>query len=477
MKTPAPQAAGSPNGDHPLLASGYKHWLVFVLFLVSINNFSDRAILAVLAQPIKEDLLLTDTQLGILQGLGFAILYSVMGVPLGMLAERVNRTRLIAACIAVWSAMTVACGLATNFITLLLGRIGVGIGEAGAQPCTNSLLSDHFPSDRRGSVLAIIALGAPFGFLMGQAIGGWVASEWGWRAGFYAMGIPGLIVALIAWLTLREPPRGLADGYTTVTSAPSLKAVLSTLASKRSYLHVLAAFTVSGFALNSIANFVLPFYLRGFDVPLATLGVLFGFVTFTSNGLGMLVSGFGFDWLSRRDRRWMVWGPAIVMTLCIPIYFGAFISQTVLISLAFIWFANFFVIMFMAPTMATIQNLVGPRMRATTTAITALVGGLLGTGLGPTVLGMLSDFYAKRAFIAGSNFIASCPGGRSPDGPGSAMDIACLAASTTGLRYALITVLVAFVWAAVHYLLAARSLQADLYDPAKDEQIASRNGS
>jgi predicted MFS family arabinose efflux permease len=465
------QAGGivaTPAAEHPLLRPGYKRWLVFVLLLVSVFNFADRAILAVLAQPIKEDLHLTDTDLGILQGLGFAILYSVLGVPLGMMAERVNRTRLIAICIAVWSVMTVACGFATSFFTLLLGRIGVGIGEAGSQPSTMSLLSDHFKPDRRASMVAIVMLGAPFGFLLGQSVGGWVTSVWGWRAAFYVMGVPGVLVALLVLFTLREPPRSLVDGVVSTGKAPSLMAVLRYLLSRPTFRHLLAGFTIAGFAMNAIANFVLPFYLRGFTMPLMVLGVVFGFVTFTSNGIGMLLGGFGFDRLSRKDARWILWGPALALVLCVPVLFGAFISQAIYVSLAFMWLGNLLMITFMAPTLGTMQNLAGPRMRATTSALTLMVSGLLSAGLGPTVLGMASDFFATRAF-EGPDFIASCPGGRGPDGPGSALDIACLSASTDGLRYALIGVLVFLFWAAIHYVLAARHLKDDFYDPAKED--------
>lgn len=450
------------TGEHPLLSRSYKRWLVFVLLLVSIFNFADRAILSVLAQPIKEDLHLTDTELGLIQGLGFAILYAVLGVPLGMVAERFSRKKLIAACIAVWSGMTVACGFATNFTTLLLGRIGVGVGEAGVQPPTSSLLADHFKANRRASIMAIITLGAPIGLLVGQAVGGWVASVWDWRAAFYALGVPGLFVALLVLFTLRDPPRGLADGTVATEPAPSLGAVLRFLIAKPTYVHLLIGTTIAGFTFNAVASFVIPFYMRGFDMPLAVLGAIFGVVSFTSNAFGMLAGGFGFDWLSRRDARWSMWGPAIALCLCVPFYFGAFASTTLWISLAFVWLGNFTLITYFAPTAGTMQNIVGPRMRATSSAITALVGGIIGAGFGPTIVGFLSDVFAKRAF-PGGDFIASCPGGRGPKGAAEAIDQACLAASTQGLRYALISVLAIFFWAALHYLLASRTLKQDLY--------------
>lgn len=456
------QGGGATGGASALLAPRYRAWFVFVLLLLSILNFADRAIIAVLAQPIKEDLKLTDADLGMLQGLGFAILYSVLGLPLGWLAERVSRKGLIATCVAVWSFMTAACGFATNFATLLLGRVGVGVGEAGFQPPTSSLVADHFPPNRRASVMSIILLGSPMGFLLGQSVGGWVASEWNWRVAFFALGVPGLVAALIAWLTLREPPRGLAEGRIVAGPAPSLKVVASTLWSKPTFRHLLAGVTISGFAMNAVASFVLPFYLRSFGLPLAVAGAVFGAVAFSSNGLGMLLGGFGFDRLSRRDVRWPLWGPALMLVVATPLYFSAFSSRAFAASLAFIWVANFSLATYLAPSSATFQNMVGPRMRAFTSAIVAMVVGLLGAGLGPTLLGMASDHFAARAFTAGE-FIRSCPGGRAPPGAAPGVDAACQAASTHGLRLALLCGLVFFLWAAVHYLLASRTLKRDLY--------------
>ena len=460
------QGEGAADRAAALLSPGYKTRLVSVLLFLATLNFADRAILAVLAQPIKEDLKLTDADLGMLQGLGFAILYSLLGLPLGWLAERVSRKGLIAACVAVWSLMTATCGFAGSFATLLLGRVGVGIGEAGFLPPASSLISDHFTADRRGTVMAVILLGSPFGFLVGQSVGGWVASVWNWRVAFFALGIPGLLAALLVLLTLREPPRGLAEGRISSEAAPSVKRAIATLWSMPTFRHLLIGFTVSGFAMNAVANFVLPFYLRSFGLPLATAGALFGAVAFTSNGLGMLIGGIGFDRLSRRDARWPLWGPALMLVVATPLYFSAFASHAISASLVYVWFANLSLATYLAPSTATFQNLVGPRMRAFSYALVAMVAGLLGAGLGPTFLGMASDYFADRACAAG-DFIHSCPGGRAPHDAAAALDVACRAASTQGLRLALICGLVFFVWAAVHYLLAARTLKRDLYAPSR----------
>lgn len=446
-----------------LLSRGYRTWLVLVLLLLSALNFADRAVLSVLAQPIKEDLKLTDSELGILQGLGFAILYSILGLPIGWLAERVSRKNLITVCVAIWSAMTAACGMAGSFMSLLLGRVGVGVGEAGFQPVAWSLVADHFKANRRASIMAIILLGSPLGFLIGQSVGGFVAATWNWRVAFYVLGIPGLLAALISWFTLREPPRGLVDGANRETP-PSIRSVILALWAKPAFRHLLAGFTISGFAMNAVAQFVLPFYLRGFDLPLATVGAVFGTIAFTSNGLGMLLGGFGFDLLSRRDVRWPMWGPAIMLVIAVPLYFGAFSATSAVASMALVWFANFALATYMAPSLATVQNLASPRMRAMTSAIVAMVVGLLGAGLGPTLLGVASDRFASALFTEG-DFIASCPGGMAPAGSAATLDLACRTASASGLRAALISGLVFFLWAAVHYVLAARSLKRDLHVP------------
>ncbi len=449
---------------HSLLRRSYLSRLVAVLLTLSTLNAADRAILAVLAQPIKEDLRLTDTELGVLQGLGFAILYSVLGLPIGWLAERVSRKNLLALCSAAWSLMTTVCALAGSFTTLLLCRVGVGIGEAGFQPCSLSLSADHFPAHRRGSVMGIILLGAPFGFLIGQSVGGWAAATWNWRVAFMVLGLPGLLAALLTWRTLHEPPRALVDGSPAVESSPPLRLVAQEIWSKSSFRHLLIALALSQFSMNAIAQFVLPFYLRGFHLPLALLGTLFGTIAFTSNSLGMLLGGFGFDRLGRADARWLVWGPAGVLLLATPFYWGAFWSAQIGLSMTCIGCANLILATHYAPTWAVVQNLVGPRMRAIAGAIVGTVIGLLGAGLGPSAVGIASDFFAQRAFSAG-DFLALCPGGHGAAGAAAALDMSCREASMLGLRQALLCSSIFFVWAVVHFLLAGKSLRRELYAP------------
>ena len=209
-------------------SKGYRYYALAVLVIGYVVNFVDRQILAVLLEPIRKDLLFNDFQLGLLGGLAFAVFYATLGIPIAMLADRKSRVKILAAAMAVWSVMTALCGLATNFFWLLLARIGVGVGEAGASPPSHSLISDYFPVSTRATALSIYALGIPIGSWIGTTIGGWGADNLGWRATFFLVGLPGLLVAALVALTLREPPRGITISQRAQQEPPSLMATATT---------------------------------------------------------------------------------------------------------------------------------------------------------------------------------------------------------------------------------------------------------
>ena len=197
--------------EHEEFSSNYRNYALFILLLGYIVNFVDRSILAILLEPIKQDLDLNDTQLGFLGGLAFALFYSTLGIPIAALADRWSRTKVLSIAIVVWSGMTALCGLAGSFWHLLIARIGVGVGEAGASPPSHSLISDYFPLDKRATALSIYALGIPIGSMIGYGLGGWSADNFGWRNTFFLVGLPGIAVAALLFFTLREPPRGLSE--------------------------------------------------------------------------------------------------------------------------------------------------------------------------------------------------------------------------------------------------------------------------
>lgn len=452
------------NEDERLLSPGYGRMFITMSFLVAIFNFADRAVLAVLAEPIKRDLGLSDFQLGILQGVAFAFLYAILGLPIGRLAERVSRVRIISAAVIFWSVMTAACGLIGSFGQLLLCRVGVGMGEAGAQPATSSLVSDHFPRERRASVMSLIFLGSPAGTFLGALVGGWVAAQWGWRMAFFALGIPGVLVGLTVLLLLREPRRGLADNAPREpTPPPNFRAFLRVVGRKRGLLFVILGGSLAGFGMTAISQFLAIYLARMYDLPVQQAGSLYGTISAIALTVGLLGGSFGTDWLSRRgDRRWPAWGAAIGLAIAPFLYWIAFNTQSMLWGSVMLCLSGGTLLIFYGPTLGMIQNLLEPRMRATGAALFAILYTIFGSGMGPTAVGWLSDHFASGVFTGG-DYLAQCHGGRAALAAAKGPLDPCALAATHGIKTALMTAVCVFFAASVFYLFAARTLREDFY--------------
>ena len=460
---PGPVTTVAPMASEALLAPAYRARFLLLMFLVATFNFADRAVFNVVAQTVKRDLVLTDGQLGILQGLAFAILYSVLGMPIGWLSERKNRLRIVTVCLAFWSLTTALCGAAGNFWQLLAARVGVGVGEAGFMSPTSSLTSDHFPRERRASAMSLVMLGSPIGFFLGAVAGGAIAQQYGWRVAFAVVGLPGLLIALLIPLLLREPSRGLVDGVPpTVEPAPPFSAVFATIARKPALIFVLIGGTLGQFGLTSISSFMVPFFVRSYHLPGNKAATLFGVVSAVSLGIGLMVGSFGSDRAGRSDLRWAAWGPMIGLACATPLYQFAFRQADVVGAVAFLLIGGAALLCYYGPTLAMLQNMVGPRMRASIAAIYGVMYSLIGLGLGPTFTGFASDRFAKAAFKLG-DFAALCPGGGAPRGAADVLVQACGQASAIGLQRALATTTLIFVVAAVFYGLASRSYAQDIH--------------
>jgi predicted MFS family arabinose efflux permease len=445
----------------PQFSRAYRGWLLFVLFLMSALNLADRQGMAAVAPAIKRDLALSDTQLGLILGLGFAIFFSLLALPVARLAEHHSRTRIIAAAAAVMGIALALCARAGGFWQFLLVRIGVGAGESGLGPPVASLVGDHYPMDKRASATTLIWLGAPVGAITGAVLGGWFAQYEGWRDWFVAISVPALVIAVLALLTLRDPPRGLSDGAAPAGSPPPMSAVLKFLWRKKSVRQILIGAGLAAIGMNALGQFFARFFVANFHLGFAEAGRILGLMAGAAMASGMALGGFGTERAARSDRRWSVWGPAIGLALAAPLFVTGLAQATVAAAVAVLLAGHVALFVYWTPTLALAQNMVGANMRASSSFVVSLVIGLVGIGLGPTLMGILSDAFARTAFPLG-HYAASCPGGAAHPGAGSFFVEACAAASAAGVRHAIMAMSIVFLWAAVHYFLAARTLRQDL---------------
>lgn len=424
---PAPQAAVA-------FSDNYRRYVLGMLLVVFTFNFIDRQILAILLQPIKQDLGLSDTQLGLLTGIAFSLFYVSFGIPLARLADRSSRVNIITGALVAWSAMTALCGMAQNFWQLLFARIGVGIGEAGCIPPSQSLISDYFAPEKRAMALSIFALGVPIGVMFGFLVGGWMEEYFGWRTAFLVVGLPGILLAIIVRLTLREPPRGLSE--TTIKDhgeQPSMREVARYLWGLRSFRHVAFAAALHAFVGYGVISWLPSFLARSYQMGGAEIGTWLALLAGIVGGLGTVAGGWLGDRYAKKDRRWYVWISGITIMLAVPFTIYAFLGGDKYWTLSMYILPTFFGAFYHGPTGAVIQGLAQVRMRAISAALYVLMVNLigLGLGLGPLAVGVISDLLAP-------------------------------AYGVESLRYALLCVFLVNIWSALHYLFAAKTLRADL---------------
>lgn len=449
--------------ERRLLSPGYRGLFLFSLLVLCAFNFADRAIFAVLAQTIRVDLKLTDFQLGLLQGLAFATLYAIMGIPFGRLAEHFSRLKILAVVTALWSASTAFCGMAQNVIQLGLARFGVGMGEAGFLPAAASLVSDHFPAKRRATAMSIIMLGTPVGTFIGSLVAGSVAAEHGWRAAFYALGIPGVIVAGVMYLVLKEPRRGLVDNEQKApTPVPKLGVFVKTMVERRALRYLVIGYAFAGLVMTSMSSFLNVFLQRTFHLQVRESGALFGTISGASITIGLIIGALSSDWLAQRDKRWSAWIAMVGLFFAPIIYFFGFRMESVAGASIVLTAAAAVLLLFYGPTFGMIQNLLEPKMRASGMAVFSTFYTLFGAGLGPPIVGFLSDRFAQKAFGA-QNFIATCPGSVAPKGSPQALVDACANASAVGIQQAMTIIVCSAFISSVCYFIASRTLKEDLY--------------
>jgi MFS family permease len=407
---PAPPISAAPldtDALHPV-SELYRRYALTLLVAVYTLNFLDRQIVNILGETIKKAMHLQDWQLGAMQGIAFAALYTVLGLPIARLAERGNRPWIIGGAIACWSAFTMLFGLAQNYAQLLATRVGVSVGEAGCSPPAHSLIADYTPRDKRASALAIYSLGTPIGSLLGMALGGLIADAWGWRAAFLIAGAPGMVFALVAGFTLIEPRKKLAAAlHATQQARISLSETFKELAGKRTFwmmalgAAILAfqgyasqAFIGSFFFRNHVAE--LPAMAAQFGLkPQGFLGLALGLIGGTAGVLGTTLGGVLADRLGRRDLRWHVTMPAIATLVGLPFYWLGILAPNAWAAIFLLAIPTLTNTMWYGPIYGCTQGLVRPQSRATTAAIILFIINIIGLGGGPTFLGWLSGYLSE----------------------------------------------------------------------------------
>lgn len=411
----------------------YRSYALGLLLVVYVFNFIDRQILTILLEPIKQDLELSDTALGFLTGFAFAFFYTFAGIPIARWADSGSRTTIIALGLFLWSAATALTGFARGFVHLAAARVGVGLGEAACSPPAHSLISDYFPPERRATALGIYALGIPIGGAIGTLAGGWINELFDWRTAFLVVGLPGVALALVTRLTLREPPRGRFDAPAAAgAQRESIREVFAFLWGLRSFRHMSFAAALHAFVGYGAAAFAPSFLIRIHDFSTGELSTWLAGIAITFGSLGTYLGGSFTDGLAQRDVRNYLRVPAWATVAYIPFALLFYLwpdgRQAMLAYTATAMLG----LMYLGPTFALTQNLAKPSMRALASSILLFIINLIGLGAGPQFVGLLSDQLTPQY-------------------------------GTESIRWALLsTVSIGSAWSAAHYFLASRTLEADL---------------
>ena len=436
-----------------------------LLFVVYFFSSVDRSVMGIMVQPIKEDMLLADWQVGFLSGFAFNLVFLGFGLIVARAVDRGNRVSILAACAAFWSVMTSACGLSANFIQLSLMRMGVGVGEAGCLPASHSLIADYFPPEQRTKALAIYGLGYPVGLLAGSIVAGILLDHWGWRVAFYLIGAPGLIVAFLTWRFVPQPERGRFDPPIAAgggTADPgSYRATMRTLWQSPALRQMLIALTLTTLFQSPTATFLGPYLVRRFPLSYTQLGFIVAMSMMLGASISTLAGSWIAQWLARFNPSWMMWFPGITVALGAIPYIVA-LSQSSWVALAvWMFFGALINATYLAPCYTILYNALPSSGRAKAAVIVSILMGLVGMSVGALLAGAASDGIASRLFESrgGLSFAATCPGGDALKGASQALHAACHGAVADATQIVLIATMALTIWPSVHYFLAGRALR------------------
>lgn len=376
--------------------SAYSWYVLGVLGCVSLANYYDRNLISILVEPVKRDLRLSDAQIGLLSGFAFALAYSVFGIPVARLADRYGRTRILGWALAAWSAMTVLTGRTTNFLTMLLARAGVAMGEAGGLPATHALVADYFAPERRGTALSVIGVCGGLGASLALAGGGFINDWRGWRTAFFLGGIAGLVLAIVLWSTVSEPVQAPVNASHEANRKASLTSTVRTLWGRRSYLHLCAGLGICAVGAYGQFAWTPAFLMRSYHLSTAQVGGYYSAAVGPATLVSIFLGGALNDWLLKRRKSAPLWILAVTFALTVPASLVFLLIHQLPLALSMAVVTTVLGGLWVAPSYALVQSLSGPALRATAAAIFMMVVNIIGLGLGPYLTGLLSDALAVR---------------------------------------------------------------------------------
>lgn len=412
----------------------WRRWYVLtVLTAIYVSNIADRYVISTLIEPIKSEMRLSDSAVGFLTGTALAIFYTVLGLPLGALADRTpRRNRMLAICTALWSAMTAVCGMAASFGQLLLARIGVGIGEAGGTPASQSMIADVFPRSERILAGTIFAVGAAVGSMLGSSVGGAISDLYGWRSAFFALSVPGFALSAVIGLTVAEPPR-VYSGSSSLVAAPAIGETLRFIYTQRSLFHVLVGSTVCTFWTWGLLWWTPAFLARSYHLSTGEAGALLGYVNGIGGTAGAALGGWALYRVGRRDPRRQCWAMAAITVGGTVASIIAYSIQDRLLTTAMLWTFAPIGYLYLVPAFSWIQNLAQPRMRGFVCAVFLFGSNIANLALAPQLVGLASDLVSAHTVLGSES-----------------------------LRYVLAAAAVTGFWAAYHFWAAGGRMAADL---------------
>ena len=474
-----PEEGEAPVQNTGFGTYGYRTYVLSALTLIYVLNFVDRGLLAVVGPDLVPELGLSDTQFGLLTGFGFSLLYTIVGIPLARYADAAHRVWIMTVCVALWSVMTALCGLATEitigsvtigaFWVLLMCRVGVGIGEAGCTPPANSLIADYYAPRDRSQALGVYSMGVTLGGMFANLIGGWVTDAFDWRTAFFVVGLPGVLIALVFKLTVKEPPRGYTDPKVTQTSEPvPLREAIRELTTKPAFWLMTAGATIAAFCGYGISSFQSIFLVRTHGITTGEAAIWINTPVALSAAIGTFATGWLATRLYKSHPGAIAWVPALGLALSIPFYVFAFTTQSLLLAAIGLIIGGFVKYGYIAAQYTIGQGVVSMRVRAMAIAVLLFIANLIGYGFGPLFIGLTSDIFfvsgAAEFGVAAEELARNECHPRVVGALSESLQNVCGAVYAQSLQSAMIIMAVLYAASSLFFLLTWRRLDKDMVD-------------